>query len=231
MSYSVRQKLVHARRFDTQYCANQIASIVSHKVFNSSIDTINSLFAYDGDGIELIKGKHVAVISEKLDGEFFDAFPYVEIEVKIVMTDKVDIDGYYYHTLDNCVDDGLIEVVVYINDKYLKHAREAHLKAAIQCILVHEMQHVVQRCHANIEMSQIHDTVQAHIDDIREVDARVEEVLCGITNESDVELFTSKMTSYMYEFLKRNGSDNIDVNDAIQNHVSFYSDKILSNSQ
>jgi len=226
MSHSIRQKLVHARRFDIHSCAGQIADLVAHRVFQDPENINETVYSYDGDCIETIEGKQSIVIGDRLSGEFFDTFPGIEIEIKIVKSSTLDVDGYYYHTLDIQDDDGLVEIVAYINRQYIKQSKLNHFKVSIQSILSHEMQHVVQRCYGNVDMAQLHDKPEDHLSDFREIDARVEEVLCGI-DETDVEMFRSKMNAYINEYCKRNKLDNVNIDKATHEHVEFYLDKIL----
>jgi hypothetical protein len=226
MSHSIRQKLVHARRFDIHSCAGQIADLVAHRVFQTPDNIVETIYSYDGDCIETVVGKEVVVMGDRLSGEFFDTFPGIEIEIKIVKSPALDVDGYYYHTLDLRDDDGLVEIVACINSQYVKQSKAEHFKKSIQSILSHEMQHVVQRCYEDIDMAQLHDTPEDHLNDFREIDARIEEVLCGI-EETDLEAFRSKMSAYIYEYCKRNKMDNVDIDQSTQQHVDFYTDKIL----
>ena len=152
MSHSMRQQLVQARRFDIHNCANQIASLVSQKMI-ASPDSISSVtYTYDGDCLEVTQGKNTYSIGKRLTGDFFDTIPGIEIEIISEIKEKPDIDGYYYHTLDKNTDDGLIEVIAYLDNDSLKSVKYDYLKRAIQSILVHEMQHVVQRCYSKIDI-------------------------------------------------------------------------------
>ena len=203
MSHSIRQQLLNAQRFDIHECARQIASLVAFKLFESPTNIVDSMYVFNGENIELTNCHQAqpVEIGDRLVGDFFDAFPEIEIEVKIEVDDHPDIDGYYYHTIDPQEEDGLIEVVVRLNNKFLKNTSLDRLRLAIQSVLAHEMQHAVQRCYVGVDMAQIHKSPEDHLSDFREVDARVEEVLCDIQNEkTSIGLFKAKMMAYIHEY-------------------------------
>jgi len=229
MSHSIRQQLVRAQRFDIHDCANQIASLVAFKLFETPTNVVDSTYVYNGENIEALFENHDVVFGERLVGDFFDAFPEIEIEVKIEVSSQPDIDGYYYHTLDPHEEAGLIEVVVKLDKSFMNKSAESWVKKAIQSVLTHEMQHVVQRCYVGIDMAQVHNSPLDHLSDFREVDARVEEVLCDMEEAShSASHFKSKMISYIHEYCKRNNLVGVDVDQVVQNHTDFYTDKILA---
>lgn len=229
MSHSVRQKLIKTKRFDVAKCAGQISNLVSENLFKAckslSLDEI--IYSYDGDCIEMLRGKKSYELGERLSGDFFDEFPGIEIEVRIVKDNLIDIDGYYYHTLDSTEEDGLIEVVVSISKDFKHKIKKEHLSVSIQSVLAHEMQHVVQRCYAGIDMAQIHDGPMSHLLDVREIDARVEEVLTGMEDILDYELFKSRMAVYMMRYFKRNKMPQEELEKSVLIHVEFHKEKML----
>lgn len=229
MSHSIRQQLVAAQRFDIHVCASQIANIVVDKLFEAPTNIEESVYSYNGENIEFFLENEVTSIGERLEGEFFDAFPEIEIEVRVRIDDCPDVDGYYYHTLDPSEEDGLIEVIVSINRNFLKRITQARLENSIQSVLAHEMQHAVQRCYTGVDMAQIHNSPVDHLTDFREIDARVEEVLCGTHGMClSASHFESKITAYIHEYCRRNGLVGIDIDQVVQQHTRFYEDKILN---
>jgi len=226
MSHSIRQQLIEARRFDIHVCAKQIAALVAKRIWSFKGKVVESTYSYDGDHIELFYDKEFETLGERLEGEFFNYFPETEIEIKVKPGEINDVDGYYYHTLSED-QDGLIEISVSLRDDYHNRIRESSLEHAMYCVIVHEMQHVVQRCHANIQMAQIHKSPVDHLNDYREIDARTEEILCDVPDESDQVVFESKLRSYLKDYCNRNIKWSIDVEKIVENHMKFYSEKIL----
>lgn len=228
MSHSLRKQLVNAQRFDIHECADQIARLVALNIFKTPTRIIETVYSYDGENIEVLTDNGFDTLGERLSGDFFDAFPEIEIEVKVVEGNP-DIDGYYYHTVDPQEEDGLIEVVVTMNNQFIKKTNEDRVRVSIQSVLTHEMQHAVQRCYLGVDMAQVHNSPLDHLEDIREIDARVEEVLCDIQDDScDVRSFRSKMMSYIHEYCKRNKLSGINLEKVVQNHTDFYIEKIVS---
>ena len=229
MSHSIRQQLVSAQRFDIHKCANQIANLVTLNISKSPNQVIETTYIYDGESIEVMCDNTSMILGERLVGDFFDAFPEIEIEVKVQASDRLDIDGYYYHTVDPLEEAGLIEIVVSLNDEYTKDISKVRLQNAIQSVLTHEMQHAVQRCHLGINMTQFHNAPIDHLEDLIEVDARVEEVLCDMqTSRYHVRMFKSKMMAYIHEYCKRNNVTGVNLEQIVQNHTDFYVEKILN---
>ena len=226
MSHSLRQQLVSAHRFDIHECADQIARLVALNIFKTPTRIIETVYSYNGENIEVLSESGFNTIGERLSGDFFDAFPEIEIEVKVVEGNP-DIDGYYYHTVDPQEEDGLIEVVVTMNKQFIKKTTEDRVRVSIQSVLTHEMQHAVQRCYLGVDMAQVHNSPLDHLEDIREVDARVEEVLCDIQDDAyNVRSFRSKMMSYIHEYCKRNKLSGVNLEKVVQNHTDFYIEKI-----
>ena len=228
MSHSIRQQLVNAQRFDIHACADQIARLVSLSLFKNPSQVFEATYIYNGENLEVFCGGDSVVLGDRLEGQFFDAFPEIEIEVKIQDSETSDVDGYYYHTVDPSEEDGLIEVIVKMNDSSLKRMSQDRMRIAIQSVLTHEMQHAVQRCYLGIDMAQVHVTPLDHLSDFREIDARVEEVLCDMGTNYSATRFKSKMLSYIHEYCRRNKITGVDVDEVVQNHTSFYVDKIVS---
>tara|TARA_Y100000992_G_scaffold230841_1_gene162002 strand:- start:2383 stop:3075 length:693 start_codon:yes stop_codon:yes gene_type:complete len=228
MSHSIRQQLVNAQRFDIHECANQIANLVVLNIAKSPSQVIEATYIYDGESIEVMCDNTSMILGERLVGDFFDAFPEIEIEVKVQASDRLDIDGYYYHTVDPQEEAGLIEVVVSLSDEFQNMSKD-RLQNAIQSVLTHEMQHAVQRCHLGIDMTQFHNTPIDHLEDLIEVDARVEEVLCDMqASLHSIKLFKSKMMAYIHEYCKRNNVTGINLDQIVQNHTDFYIEKIVN---
>ena len=229
MSHSIRQQLVNAQRFDIHACADQIARLVALNIIKSPTKVVETTYVYDGEVIEALSDNETIVLGERLVGDFFDTFPEIEIEVKVKIADEPDIDGYYYHTVDPQEEAGLIEVVASLNDEFLKKTTEDRLRVSIQSVLTHEMQHAVQRCYLGVDMEQIHNTPIDHLEDLREVDARVEEVLCDMQSSPlSVTTFKSKMLAYIHEYCKRNKLVGINLDRVVQNHTEFYIDKVVN---
>ena len=210
-------------------CAKQIAKVVVEdtKSWISQKDIEEAVYSYDGERIEKFESGKSVFLGDRLLGDFFDVFPSIEIEVKVKVSNHLDVDGYYYHTLDQSEEDGLIEVIVCIPRDFCKVGRLDHLNTAISSVLSHEMQHVVQRCYGGIEMAQVHDEPEQHLADVREVDARVEEVMSSMTDVQDDTDFSRKMTTYISHYFKRNNVLNVDEAQTIKDHVDFYREKIL----
>ena len=225
MSHSIRQKLVNSDRFDVQMCAVQIAEIVASDIIKNPQDM--AIYSYSCDTLEKVLGENVRDLDTLLLGDFFDSFPHIDIEIRREHSDQVDIDGYYYHTLAPDEDEGLIEVVVKMNESHIAQIRKDHLVRSVQSVLAHEMQHVVQRCHLGIDMLQIHDQPIDHLRDVREVDARVEEVLCGLSPDHSIDIFEQKIRSYIDEYCSRNMINITESQKEIENHIKFYQEKIL----
>ena len=76
-------------------------------------------------------------------------------------------------------------------------------------------------------MAQVHKDAQGHLEDLREIDARVEEVLCGMQDETDSKTFEARIISYLKQYFLRNKVDGISLSDSAKNHIQFYSEKIL----
>ncbi len=229
MSHSIRQKLISTKRFDVGFCSNQISKLVAQNIYDRYQKNMfnETYYSYDGDRIECLSDKTISILGDRLQGDFYDAFPGIEIEIQAKVDNIVDIDGYYYHTLDASEEDGLIEVVVSISPDYMKISNKESLSISIQSVLAHEMQHVVQRCYGGIDMEQIHDKPESHLTDIREIDARVEEVLVTIDNEQDDKLFMSRMTAYIEQYIKRNNVSDCILTESVRIHTEFYKEKML----
>lgn len=229
MSHSIRQQLIRAQRFDIHDCANQIAKLVALNITKSPDQVAETTYVYDGESIEAICEDATVVLGDRLAGDFFDAFPEIEIEVKVKVADQPDIDGYYYHTLDPLEEAGLIEVVVSLTDDFIKKTTADRLRNSIQSVLTHEMQHAVQRCYLGVDMAQVHNTPFDHLEDVREIDARVEEVLCDMQSSMhSVRMFKSKMMAYIHEYCRRNNISGIDYDQVVQDHTDFYIEKIVN---
>ena len=233
MSHSLRQKLITTKRFDVGLCAKQIAQIVAYDavMFCDYSDLEDVVYSYDGDHVEKTVGCTSDTLGDRLSGEFFDTFPSIEIEVRFERSDALDVDGYYYHTLTGHDEDGLIEVKASVTDKFLSEQYLAQLEIAIQSVLSHEMQHVVQRCYSGIDMAQAHDKALHHLTDYREIDARVEEVLTTMENIQDTTKFSDKMSCYIASYFKRNQVVGISESETVLEHVKFYKDKMLEHFQ
>jgi len=229
MSHSMRKKLITTKRFDVGLCAKQIAKVVVEdtKSWINQKDNEEAVYCYDGERIEKFDAGKSVFLGERLLGDFFDVFPSIEIEVKVKISNHLDVDGYYYHTLDHTEEDGLVEVIACIPRNFFKVSRLDHLVVSISSVLSHEMQHVVQRCYGGIDMAQIHDEPKNHLADVREVDARVEEVMSNMLDIQDDADFSRKMSAYISHYLKRNKVYGVDETQTVRDHVEFYREKIL----
>ena len=228
MSHSLRETLRSAERFDTFSCAHQIANIVSTHALRNVNSVSDITYVYDGDCVEMCRGKVSSRISKRLEGQFFDTFPDVDVEIRVGIDGISDIDGLYYHTPDND-DAGLIEILVVLDESIASSMKRDHLVLSIQSLLVHEMQHVIQKCHLGLEMNHGPKDAFEHLTDLCEIDARVEEVICGMDDERNARLFKDRMERYLEGFYKRNNVDDDRVNrmSILHDHVNFYKEKIL----
>ena len=185
------------------------------------------VYTYDGDCIESLQKKTTTTITDRLEGQFFDMFPDIDIEVHISVDENIDIDGLYYHTYDD-EDSGLIEICVKLSKNILSSIKQDHLETSIQSILVHEMQHVIQRCYLGIDLDHAPEA-HVHLASLCEIDARIEEVVCNMNDEKDRILFKDRMLKYLEEFYVRNNID-IDYKKrelVLKDHILFYEEKIL----
>jgi len=222
MSHSLRKILTEGHRFDIKNCATQISDVVASDVPNSLSKHDRVIYDISSDEVVLCVGKKEKVISDSIEGEFFDTFYNVDIEIEVKKSNTNNIDGYYYHTNDKS-DGGLIRITVDMDMTY----DTRQLYPALVSVIAHEMQHVVQKCHLNVDLNRVYDDAQHHLQDYAEIDARIEEVMSTMDNSLSLSDFTSRMENYLTNYLKRNHLSFTYLQPSIEKHVNFYKDKIL----
>lgn len=222
MSHSLRKVLTEGRRFDIKNCATKISNVVAADVSISLAHHDRVIYDISSEEIVLCVGKKEKVISDSIEGDFFDTFYNVDIEIEVKKSSTNNIDGYYYHTNDKS-DGGLIRITVDVDMTY----DERQLYPALVSVMAHEMQHVVQKCYLNVDLNRIYDDAQHHLQDYAEIDARIEEVMSTMEDSLNLSEFVSRMKNYLSKYLKRNHLPFAYLKSSTDKHVSFYKDKIL----
>lgn len=198
-----------------------------------------------GDGSEgLITSQGVKYqIKEKLEGEYFKIIPDIFFTIhampEISSRPPLDIDADYCHDPLNIDDPGEIDVVLSLPknlDDSLRYTSEIYDK--LYPILVHEMQHSVQKMIYGIDLCGTSvNSLESHIFDYSEIDARIEEILSISPNAiSDESIFRKELCKYTKCYLDRNiPPERKEIIYAslfekmVNQHTFFYRQKVSSN--
>jgi hypothetical protein len=143
------------------------------------------------------------------------------------------IDGYInFDERDNEID-LIIELNLPDYDYYVDNKQM--IKKRIKGTFIHEMQHVIQKIYfqKSLDVEAI-KSIESHIRDKDEIDARVEEVLSYIDEEDerDVLKFKKELEEYCHDYLKRNNVEENTENyrelfiEFINLHLSHYREKL-----
>ena len=212
------------------------------KESRSKIEIKYSLFA---DSSESDFSANVQTSYEEfpvMQGDFFEAFPdlYMTLFASNDHTKgdpPISPDAVYIHDHKNSDDIGEIEMHIYLprnhNDifSYLEDKR-----LEIAGVLSHEMQHVVQKhIYNEVLSSTAGDDLLSHAFDINEIDARVEEAITAMGDDTPVESkdeFIFSLERCLDDYLSRNVTDKDEVSvpkmkeKMMAEHLVIYENKL-----
>lgn len=185
--------------------------------------------------------ENISDIVSATQGDFFESFPDLFISIYL-SNDHIhgdpppSPDAMYVHDPSNPEDIGEIELRIFLPsqpDDVFEHLRKHKLE--ICGTLVHEMQHVVQKhCYGEYLGGTVVETVDVHAFDKNEIDARVEEVISIMgedTLEENKEAFQACLESYIDSYITRNVISSASVPDNIReimidSHIKVYCEKM-----
>ena len=221
-------------------------SHLNKELTNSNNVGINMSLNIYADGTEGViytpSGKYE--IFPELVGEYFELVPDVFFVIRASTMGLgipfMDVDADYSHDNTNEYDPGEIEVTISLPPKQ-EQIQEyiPKLRKKIYPVLVHEMQHTIQKIiYGQYLSGSVISTLEAHMSDISEIDARVEEIL-SMTDSypRGSDMFHVELCGYVKRYLARNMKKPYDDNEfldlekkMIQEHMNFYNKKILHNN-
>ena len=198
------------------YFADSLFPVVLEKVCNLPKEG-NFYVCSEYDGYEVTVSdnlnnvKSYAVPEIKLLNQFLSE---IEIEINVewdsTKDETYDVDGCLMLVDD---EELLSSALVYVNatvpsDPFVAKRVIKSLRQELICVLVHEFRHAVQRIlwgwpHENC------DDLDNHMENISEIDARVEEMICCFKNQEHVsfDAFQDVATKYIKKYLLRNAKD------------------------
>lgn len=146
----------------------------------------------------------------------------IDIDITITNGEIFDIDGEYAFDPKNN-DSGEIVILMKIPKNRLIDENE--LSSMIKKLhghVAHELQHARQRLLYRRKLKMTATTsVEKHILDIDEIDARIEEILVMINSYDNMtkEIFENELNNYIDVYLKRNSITNISVFNLLQDKM------------
>ena len=208
-------------------------------------DSVNIMMQIYGDASEGVISTPTMRydITPSLVGEYFRLIPDIFFVIKASTISfgrpHLDVDADYSHDDSSTIDPGEIEVNIHLPSSIEEIKMYIpELEQKIYPVLVHEMQHTIQKMIFNQKLTSLAgDSLESHMTDYLEIDARIEEIvsindLCS-TNES---IFYIELCNYVQKYLDRNAKlphDSLDYglfyDQMISEHMSFYKRKILGN--
>ena len=208
-------------------------------------DIMYSMYADGTESFFKINGEEMEGESYFI-GDFFEMLPEVMILIhgsnaSIRGMTHEQADAIYTHDFNDMEEPGEIDISICFPEDpnkipdYLSHAR-----TEIIGLLVHEMQHAVQKLVYGVNLSaDVVEGLESHIEDIFEVDSRVEEVLGRLPehiDDNDENSFIVELKRYIEQYLARNAQqfNTDDIEDMkekmIETHVFHYRRKLGKNN-
>lgn len=206
---------------------------------NSNIDAMYSTYADGHEAFFKINGEEMEG-NDAFAGDFFEMLPEVVIIIHgsnspLRSLQPGQSDAIYSHDFQDAYEAGEIDVTIafpknpedipsFLNEK----------RPELIGLLAHEMQHAVQKLVYGARLSEhAVQGLQSHIDDIYEIDSRVEEVIARLPeyiHEDNETKFLSELKIYIEQYLDRNASsvENIqEIKDnMIDSHLNHYRRKL-----
>jgi len=130
----------------------------------------------------------------------------IDIDISVIHGTSFDIDGEYTFDLSNS-DGGGITIIVKIPKNQFTNEMLGIVSKKLYGHVAHELQHACQRLIHRKKLKVAASTsVEKHIHDLDEIDARIEEILVMLNSYDDLSLeaFLSALDSYADEYLTRN---------------------------
>lgn len=211
----------------------------------SNLEVMYSMYADGAESFFKINGEEMEGES-CYTGDFFESLPEVMFLIhcstsQIRGLNHSQADALYTHDFSDRDEPGEIEVSICLPENvteiipYLRSSR-----SEIIGLLVHEMQHAVQKLVYGVNLSG--DTVEgleSHIKDIFEIDSRVEEIIGRMPEykqDDDEVSFINELNKYVDQYLERNAkqynSDSVEKlkDEMIESHINHYQKKIGNNN-
>ena len=236
-------------RYGLRGCATQIVDIFIETVKeymedltfkdDDSLDVMYSTYADGHEAFFKINGEEMEG-EDQFVGDFFEVLP----EVIIIMhgsnsplrtLEPGQTDAVYSHDFQDAHEAGEIDVTVRfpVNPNNVSSFLEESRKELIG-LLAHEMQHAVQKLVYGARLSEhAVQTVKSHIEDIYEIDARVEEILARLpehVREENEASFLAELELYIDQYLSRNASQEPDLDEIrsamVTSHLEHYNRKL-----
>ena len=167
----------------------------------------------------------------------------IDIDFIIEQRKHLEIDGTYCFDRDldssenDAPDVGIVCIWLYLPPGQLENSMIADIKRSLRGHIVHELQHVVQRLFYGSNYKE-NNTIEYHIDDIDEIDARLEEIIAmedeNSTVEQNIATFGICLKRYAEQYLMRNDvtvdlpSYALLYDKIIENHMTAYREKFLT---
>lgn len=138
----------------------------------------------------------------------------IDVDFEVSSSLEASIDGSYCFDgeLDqshyDAPDVGIVNIHLCLKMGKFDQFLFSDLRKSLLGHTVHEFQHVVQRLFFGSNY-QNNDTLEYHVDDIDEIDARVEEIIAMEDDQqkiiNDRDFFVKQLTAYALQYLQRNG--------------------------
>lgn len=240
-------------RLGLRGAASQVVSMfietVNEYVASSSLkddDSLDAMYSTYADGQE----SFFKINGEEMEGEdlfvgdFFDSLPEVAIIIHgsnsaLRNLDYGQGDAIYTHDFQDMYEPGEIDVTVRLpkNPNDVPTFLESYHKE-LSGLLAHEMQHAVQKLiYGELLSEHAVQSLETHITDIFEIDARVEEVIARMPEHIDEEReddFLAELDQYIDQYLARNASEIKNLDEVkvgmTQTHLTHYRRKLGKNN-
>ncbi|MHA2020128.1 MAG: HD domain-containing protein [Candidatus Thorarchaeota archaeon] len=185
---------------------------------------------YNGGEIEIdyVNGKkRGSITSEMLNDEtlerlegygMFDLDLTIKTGNQIIINADYQYDASGYQEEDVGQDLGGVVAIAEIPSKFLENEKSRRLvRRKLRGTFAHEIQHIIQRIIFGTQPSrEAGESIEIHMADPDEIDARVEEIIAACEEEMDfcnIGGFRQELEEYVDDYLNRNGIQ--------KNHPSF----------
>jgi hypothetical protein len=173
---------------------------------------LNLKFSFDGE-ILTIEGAGEELTFAISGGDLIDALNELgglDLDIEVKSGPALHMDANYIYNDDDddeTCDLGIVSVQVILPRGPISDEKMSSIERSVRGLLAHEFQHVAQRLIYGLDILQS-DGFQEHMDDLDEIDARIEEIIAMEDDNQIVEnrdLFQFKLTEYVEKYLERNG--------------------------
>lgn len=162
------------------------------------------ILTLEGAGEEISLAIDAGILVEKLN-----EIGGMDLDIDIFSGEDLYMDANYFYNDDDeeACDLGIISAQIILPGGPISDEMISQIARTMRGLLAHELQHIIQRLIYGLEILTS-DGFQEHMNDIDEIDARIEEIIAMEDDNLIVEnrsLFQIKLTEYVEKYLERNG--------------------------